>query len=239
MTITRVGKRPFVHQHQAASSALSWRDDLSGVIPELPDIMAIGSQFKPLTEIWNHCVDELRQYDKAQQKVDSSGEVTADAYEAMPQELRQGDHPEFNQWWEVKEANTDDEGWTFVPVSALATVKGIAQRNKLTLAQCRQLLQTADAMGFGVEPDARITRRAYRWDEKVALFVLDEEAGSERSKGYLAAATLLRLGLVVAEADGSIDSEELEQITHRLEDQFELSETETVRLEHPSTITYH
>lgn len=231
MTISRVGKRPLIHQHQTASSALSWREDISGTIPELPNVLAIGSQFKPLSEIWNRCVEELRQYDKTQRK-DDSGEVTSEAYEALPVALRQGDHPEFGQWWEVKEAHTDNDGWAFVPVSVLASIKGVAQRNKLTLAQCRQLLQTADAMGFGIEPDARVTRRAYRWDEKIALFVLDEDAGPDRSPGYLAAATLLRLGLVVAEADGSIDQDELDQITRHLEDQFELSDTESVRLEH-------
>ena len=231
MTISRVGKRPLTHQYQAASSALNWREDIASSIPELPNVLAIGSQFKPLVEIWNRCIEELKQYDKTRRK-SSSGDYTTEAYEALPAALRHGDHPEFDQWWAVKESYTGEDGWTFVPVSALAQIKGISERSKLTLPLCRQLLQTADALGFGVEPDARVTRRSYRWNEKIALFVLDGETGEERSPGYLAAATLLRLGLVVAEADGSIDHNELDQITRHLEDQFELSDTESVRLEH-------
>lgn len=223
----KASKRPTRVRHQPASAALAQDPDIQ-LEDEIPNCPAITSQFKPLVRIWDACIEELRGYDKVKRQSDSES-LSAEMYEQLPEELREGDHPDFDNWWKIKEDHTDESGRSVVPISALAEAKGIEPRPKLTLTQAKQILASAEAMGFGIEPDARITRRPYRWEEPVCLFISQHD---ERPSGrYLAATTLLRLGMVVAEADGVIQEEELAHITDHLEQQLDLSDPESERLE--------
>ncbi|MCH8047866.1 MAG: TerB N-terminal domain-containing protein [Planctomycetes bacterium] len=205
-------------------------------LPAMPDILAISSQFKPLVKIWEESIEELKAYSRATRS--SGGVLTAEAYESLPEELRAGDHPEFAAWMQAWEDNVDDEGWPIVPVSAIASIKGIPARNRLTKAQCTKLLRTADALGLGVEPDARMTGKNYRWDERVTMFFLDGKNG-EDATNYNAASVLLRLGASIAEADGQVDEKELMFITDHLEGQFNLSDADSKRLERLQYLLLH
>ena len=164
--------------------------------------------------------------------------MTAEVYESLPEALREGDHPEFNDWMRVWEEHVDSDGWPIVPASSLAALKQIPPRGTLTKTQCSKLLTTADAVGLGVEPDARITGKNYKWDERLALFFLEDETGCNETS-YLAASVLLRMGATVAAADGSIDKEELEFIAEHLEGQFDLSDADSKRLERLEYLLLH
>lgn len=205
-------------------------------LPRMPDILAISSQFKQIVQSWGESIEELKAYSRATRS--SDGELTAEAYEALPTELQEGDHPEVDAWMQAWEAHVDDEGWPIVPVAALASIKAIPSRDRLTKAQCERLLRTADAIGLGVEPDARMTGKNYRWDERVTMFFLDGENG-EDATNYVAASVLLRLGASIAEADGQVDKEELSFITEHLEGQFNLSDVDSKRLERLQYLLLH
>ena len=194
----------------------------------VPDVLAITSQFKPLVDIWTECIEELRVYDKAHRS--SGGVVTASAYESLPPELREGEHPEFENWMSLWTEQANSDGVPVVPVHCLAGLKGFPQRNTLLKNQCQTLLRTADCLGIGVEPDARLTGRNYRWDDRVTLFFLEDDEATD-SPSYQAAACLLQLGLLVAAADGQVDEDETNRIAEHLEDQFELTRNEMKRLE--------
>lgn len=225
--VLKSGKRSVRVQHRPASAFLGREPDAELTV-EVPNCQAISSQFKPLVRLWDACVEDLRGYDRAMRQSDGQ-ELSAEAYEQLPEELRTGDHPEFDQWWAIKSAHVDDSGRSLVPISELAEIKGVEPRQKLTLTQSRKLVASADAMGFAIEPDVRITNRAYRWDERVCLFISEWD---ERPSGrYLSAATLLRLGMVVAESSGIVEQEELDKITEHLEQQLDLSDIESERLE--------
>lgn len=194
----------------------------------VPDVLAITSQFKPLVDIWTECIEELRVYDKAHRS--SGGVVTASAYESLPPELREGEHPEFENWMSLWTEQANSDGVPVVPIHCLAKLKGFQQRNTLLKNQCQTLLRTADCLGIGVEPDARLTGRNYRWDDRVTLFFLEDDEATD-SPSYQAAACLLQLGLLVAAADGQVDEDETNRIAEHLEDQFELTRNEMKRLE--------
>ncbi len=84
-------------------------------------------------------------------------------------------------------------------------------------------------MGLAVEPDPRITGRAYAWDEVVSVFPFAEST-VDQSDAYQAASVLLELGVAIAAADGVIDDCELRRITSHFESQFALSSRESLRL---------
>ncbi len=202
---------------------------------ELPNVLGIESQFKPLVELWNECVDEMRAYDKAHRV---QGELSAAAYEALPAELRQGEHPDYAKWFDLWRRTVNTDGVPVVSLPQLAALKGIAERRTLLKSQCLELLQTADSIGIGIEPDSRLMGRNYRWNDVVTMFLLEGEESSDPA-AYQAAASLLQLGLTVAAADGQIDPDEVVRITQHLEDQFELTREQSRRLEASRLLLQH
>ncbi len=236
--LLRASKRLRRIQYRPASATLlrglGTLDDLS--LPEMPDILAVSSQFKHIVQLWEESIAELKAFSRASR--DADGNLTADAYEALPPELQDGDHPEADAWMQAWESHVDDQDWPIVPISTLASIKGISPRDKLTKAQCSRLLRSADAIGIGVEPDARLTGRNYRWNECVTLFFLDEGGGGDTTS-YNAAAVLLRLGASIAEADGEVHDEELTFISEHLEGQFNLSDADSKRLERLQYLLLH
>jgi hypothetical protein len=193
--------------------ALNGNRSISGTT--IPDVSS-RRQFLPLVKIWNDCIDELRDYDRASKRVEKSA-ATAEAYESLPVELRTGDHPELEAWQRMIDEFVDEGGWPIMPISKLAEIKQIPCRAKLTKKQCERLLTTADSIGVAVEPDARITNRAYEWDEAVVVF---QEGGIRPTepelKAYKSAAFVLGLGIMFARADGSLDEYELVRIADHI-----------------------
>lgn len=213
--------------HPASSTLLHNLGAASERFGSLPNVLAIESQFKPLIGIWNECIEDLKAYDKAHR---TTGELSLEAYEALPPELRSGDHPDFDRWFQVWQECANADAAPIVPLPRLAALKNIAERRTLLKPQCTALVNTATCLGMGIEPDFRMLGRNYRWDDTVTLFLLDGEETADAA-AYQAASGLLQLGLFVAAADGKVDPDEIARITEHIEDQFELSPNQSRRLE--------
>jgi uncharacterized tellurite resistance protein B-like protein len=228
----KVSRRARRLEYFAASATLPRlereRGALAGVTT--PDVLGVPSQFRPLIDFWTDSIEELRLYDRLHRKAGGAN-VTAELFEALPEELRQGDHPHFEAWYAVLNRCVTDDGWTVVAVGELARLEGVAERKRLTKVQSTRIATTAQCMGLAIEPDPRITGRAYAWDEAVSVFPFGEST-VERADAYQAAAVLLELGVAIAAADGVIDDAELRRITSHLESQFALSPQESLRLSH-------
>ncbi|MBL9165625.1 MAG: TerB N-terminal domain-containing protein [Planctomycetaceae bacterium] len=187
--------------------------------------------FASLATLWNECVDELKEFDRASRR-DGSGAVTAEMYEALPPELRREEHPERSAWQRVIEFGLDESGWPVVKISQLSQIKNFPLRPQLTKKQCETLLATADSLKLSIEPDARLTGKNYRWDELVVVF--QDDGPSHDAKAltqYRTAATLLQLSLAIAKADEVLDEGELGKIANHIERDLDLSPQLTKRLE--------
>ncbi len=196
----------------------------------VPNALGISSQFKKLAAIWNECIQDLRKLSSVARR-EGGEELTVAAWEAMPPELRTGvDHPLTDAFCDTVSRNTDEDGRVLVRVGELAEAMGLEKRAKLTPGQSREVRTTAVHIGFAIEPDERLTRQAYKWDELVAVFPRAYKGEPDYVR-YGAAACMLRLGLAVAEADGRIDAEELSSVTEHIEGGFDLNEHERRRLE--------
>ncbi len=220
-------------EYFAASATLGRIQDSGGPLSEerVPNVLGLPAQFQPLIDMWTECIDELTAYDRAHRKARGSTELTAGMYEALPENLRRGDHPHFEAWYSVMNQFVTDDGWTVLPVSELAKLENISERKKLTKLLSVQLATTALHMGLALEPDPRITGQPYAWDDLVSVFPATEEL-SDDVASYHAAATLLELGVAIAAADGQIDEIELGRLTSHLESQFELTSQDAARLAH-------
>ena len=195
----------------------------------IPDVLGFQSQFVHLSQIWNACVEELRDFSRAVGKgLDTS---TREAWEALPLALRKDvDHPDTSRWKEIASTQAREDGFSFASIAKLAEIQGFKPRDKLTATQSRSLAQTAEDIGLAIVPDARITGRAYNWSDEVMLFQPEGSAALQKESGYRAALCMLELGMVVAAADGTVDLEELAHIERFLDDQFRLSSDESRRL---------
>lgn len=225
----KVSKRPCRHTYRPASAGLS------EVACTIANPAGIPSQFKLIAEIWNSCVNDLRGFSKIATG-SGSGPLTAQAWEAMPPELRADlDHPLASRVQEAVIAGepSDDDVSTsvrLVPVASLAALLGLENRPRLTLAQSRRLAQTLQFTGYAVEPDARLVGRSYGWNDPVAVFV-QTEGGEVHAPRYLGATCMLQLGLTIAEADGVVEPEELRHLSEHLDAVFQLPPHEKERLE--------
>jgi uncharacterized tellurite resistance protein B-like protein len=220
----RVAKRPLRLTYSPSNPSLR------EVRAEAPNPLGIASQFKKLATIWNDCVDDLRGYSSAVGK-DGGEVISLGAWDALPPELRQRvDHPATDGLCQIVDHHTNAEGHCFVEISAICELFGLKQRDRLTPRQSRKLVETAALIGFSLEPDAVLMGRSYYWKEPVTVFPRVSSAGQDNDR-YVAAATFLRFGVAVAQADGQIDDDELATITHHVEFAFELHDSERQRLE--------
>ncbi|MCA9078029.1 MAG: TerB N-terminal domain-containing protein [Planctomycetaceae bacterium] len=234
----RTAKREYRLQYRPASQSLMEHQGRHASIDiTFPNVLGIPSQFKPLLEIWSSTIDDLRGFDRAMKKSDGQS-MTAEMYEALPEELRVDDHPDFDVWYDTIQKHADDEGWALVPAGDLARLRGVSERSRLTKKQSEDLAATAAYMDLCIEPDARESGQSYRWNEFVSVFPREED-GPENLKSYHAASILLRLGMTIATADGDLDESEQEFITRHLEEQFDLTPQESVRLEHLAHLLSH
>ena len=147
----RASKRRRKLEYYAASSTLNAYSVQGLNLGEIPDALGVPSQFESLVQIWRECIAELKSFDRVA-RASSGTRVTTAIYKALPKELRTEDHPEIDAWFQVSQDFLREDGWTVVPARALAAIKGWTTLNK---ANCRQLLATADILGFGIEPDAQ------------------------------------------------------------------------------------
>lgn len=199
-------------------------------IHRIPDILGNASQFAPLVAIWQQCIDELKSYSRKAATV--NGTLTREAYETMPEALREDlDHPDKELWAALAGEYIGEDGICLIPVSRLAALHEIELRSKLTLKQSKALATTAQHVGFLLEPDARITGRAYGWNDTIALIRYVDSAAMTSVGGYVSASCILELSMAVAGADGEIDEEEQGFVSTFVEEQFVLSPIETRRLQ--------
>lgn len=221
--VMTVPKRLTRYAYRPASAALDEQTC------SIADPMAAPAQFEPLADLWNSCVEDLRKLSKVAAPAD--GEVTVESWEAMPPDLRAGvEHPLAEGVHEIVAAAGAGGGECLVPAGRLAALMAVEERAKLTAGQSRRLAATVGHAGYAVEPDAQLTGRAYEWEEMVALFPPVDGAGVDAER-YSGAACMLRLGLLVAEANGKIDAEEMNLITRQVQAVFMLPEHERRRLE--------
>ncbi|MFN7806286.1 MAG: TerB N-terminal domain-containing protein [Planctomycetaceae bacterium] len=227
----KIGKRERRLEYFPASATLGRIHDVGGPLAaeQVPSLLG-SSQFSPLSEIWNQAIEELREYDRAHKRA-KGAPLTAEMYEALPEHLRQGEHPHFDQWCQLLDRSITDDGWTIITVADYASLEGISERRKLTRNQSLHLAETASQLGFALEPDPRITGKLYQWNQRVSVFPATEEL-SQNVASYHAAAVLLELGVGIAAADGVLDEIELGRLTSHLENQFDLSTQDSCRLEH-------
>ena len=214
--------------YPASAALISERKKLKPIA--LVNVLGIQSQFKSLVEIWGECIAEL----KAASSFVAKGYdlSTREAYEKLPAELRKNyDHPDKPEWQAIIAGQNRDDGIAIVPVSALAKLRGIPERAKLTLKQSADMAKGARDVGFLLAPDPWTVQRPYLWNESIAIVPFDGEEDPTADNFFHAAGLILELGIGMAAADGKIDREEVIHVSLVLRNQFRFSQSQARLLE--------
>ncbi len=123
-----------------------------------------------------------------------------------------------------------ESGISLLKISELAPLLNLSEKGRLTAKESRDLAEAVERFGCAIEPDARMTQRAYAWTRDVAVFPFGEGRPRENSPGYAGMATLLTLCVAIANADGQVDEEELDVFRNCLEGQLSLTDLDRKRL---------
>ena len=122
------------------------------------------------------------------------------------------------------------DGVSILAIRDLAPLLHLAEKGKLTLKESRALAEAVEQFGCAIEPDARMTGRAYAWEREVAAFRFQDGEPRENSASYSGMATLLSLSVAIAAADGDVDQYELDVFREFLEGQLSLNAFDRRRL---------
>lgn len=206
---------------------------LAPVECRVPDALGIASQFGPVVDLWNSCIDDLKGLSRV---AEPGAQLTLAQWIAMPSDLRANtDNPFAPALAALAASHADESGHSIVTLADLASAVRAAATDRATLsaAQGRALAQAIEEAGMAIEPDPRITELPTPRDAAVVLCAtpIPIEPTPDATARYLAAACILRLGAAVAMADGDASDRELEPIAHELERAFDLSEHEHRRLD--------
>ena len=196
----------------------------------LPHVLGRPSQFRPLVQLWNACLDDLKKLSTARRRTGTSSSLTAEAWAALPPELRSAhEHPDQIRWDEKLSKAPKIGAFHILTAADLGHLSGFDGQN-LTIAQLRRIGQTGADMGFAIEPEPRLSSRAVTNDTEFAVWRSSSPLCPD-AEIYHAASGLLSLGLSVALADGTATDDELKVITQMLNDMVPVDEVLRNRLE--------
>ncbi len=194
-----------------------------------PNPAGLASQLVPVSDLWNQCVAELKKFSMI---VGRGGQqpLTAAAWRALPADLRATiDHPLADAVAALAPP-ADQPGHALVTASDLASTLEMPRADRYPIGQSRFLCQALQEMGYGLEPDARLTGKGYRGDDRLALFWLSSQDQPDPVR-YSAASCMLRIGLSVASADGEIQQDRLAMLAQQIQTAFNLEQHELRRIE--------
>lgn len=194
-------------------------------------VMGRPSQFNSLLELWNACVDDLRKLSSTKRKIGPGGKLDADAWAALPPELRlEHEHPDQARWDDAVARAPRIGALSVLTGEQLGDLAGRAGSEKLTTAQLRRIGEIGADLGFAMEPEPRLATRAAALDAEFAVWRSATPSCPPREI-YQAAFGLLSLGLSVAIADGTVTDDEVNVISQMLHEMVPVDEALRARLE--------
>ena len=234
--LLKTAKRDCEIAYGPSSPSLSNDSALSGVkmVARIPNVLGHRIQFASLLEIWTACIEDLKPLSRVLAR-GAEGRKRA-AHDALPVDLKaEIEHPDKAAWDRLATRNAEEDKTAIVAVGELAALQEIATRSKLTARQSESLARTADAVGFVIEPDVRVTQAALRLGRPGCGTVPAGTGGSRpacrRVPDTPGAALMLELGMFVAAADGQVEQAEVNQIARFLETELLLDAPDARRIE--------
>ncbi len=229
--VLEASKQTAIIRYRPASSGLLGASDL---IPEvrLPDVLHKSSQFKPLSKIWNGCIEDLRRFATKQKGL--SGQeppLTSAMWEAMPAELKaQHDHPDRDQWDAALSAAPPCGRGQVVSAALLGELIGVPARDKYTVSQLRKAAETAGHLGLAIEPDPRSAPGGALANQPFAIW-RSRITDPPNCRSYGPVAAVLKLAASLTTVDPAVRGREMQRVTELATSLFAIDSSVCERVE--------
>jgi tellurite resistance protein len=222
------GSTALVVRYRTASSAFEGPVEVA--IPDLPDVSALTTPVQKLQALAEECTDALAAYSRWLGR-HPEGAAAPAAAALLPPELAETVHGErIDRLTEWAERTLAGQAVGQGESSELIALWGSTAGQRLAKVDAVLLAQFFEKRGYGIEPDVRFGSDALEPDGSVVVFRHVGTPPSTPSPAYSAAATLLRIGSVVAGSDGTVAEPERHFLERHLENSLGLAVAEQTRL---------
>jgi len=214
-------KRPeLVSYHPGSPSLLHASRKLAVSIPH---VLGRGAQFTPVVDVWNACVSDLKQLSFTR-RTDASAPLTAEAWMALPPELRADhEHPEQDAWDTAVQAAPRLGAFRIIPAGRLAALAGIEVEDRVTGSRLRRAVEVASLLGYAVEPDARVHAQTMQSSAELVIWEAPITTAPDAAL-WRSVHTMLSLTLSIALADGEVSDEEAHTVHAMIANLFPLDD---------------
>lgn len=196
----------------------------------VPNVLGKPSQFAPLVDLWNECVADLKKLSFTRRDERADAPLTREAWLALPPELRADhDHPDQEAWDDAVKAAPRIGAFHVIPAGRLAALAGIEVDERVTGARLRKATEAAAALGYAVEPDARVAAKTVPAAAELAIW-RSKMTDAPDATLWKSVHTMLTLTLSVALADGEVADEEGRTVDGLIEDLFALDDSMRTRV---------
>lgn len=224
--VVDAAKRPEMIEYHPGSPSL-----LNARCPKvaIPYVLGRRSQFSPIVDLWNACVTDLKKLGTSRHGA-TGGPLTGEAWLALPPELRADyDHPDQEKWDTSIAAAPRVGAFHILTAGRLAALAGIETDERVTSARLRRVAQTADVLGYALEPDPRAYARTLAADTELAIWET-EHAGPPDAKLWRSIHMMLSLAMSIAVADGNVSDEEAHTVHSLIANLFPLDDAMRTRV---------
>jgi tellurite resistance protein len=211
-------------------ASASFGEALTVPIGDLPDVTVLTAPVRKLQDLAANCTDDLDAYSRLVGR-DPAARDSLAGIALLPAELAaQHQGAEATRLSEGVEEAMGGGDTVTLDGARLLRLWSVGAQDKLSRSDAVLLAQFLHKRGFGLEPDVRFGGAPLRAETKAVVFRLPAEAPSTPSAPYHAAAVLLHLAAVVAQADGSLHDAEERHIVGHLQEALHLERPERLRL---------
>ena len=193
--ILKAGSRRYPIQYSPRSSCRALRRVvLSSEVATLPNALPGQKDLLALVNLYNGCIDSLRP--ASRQRGMGWERASSKVWEALPPEIRRNEeHPLSRPWQDVASRYAAEDGLSIVPVREIVSSVDDRVSDKISLSMSRSLATTAEMLGFAIEPDARVTGRAYDVSDGVFLLRRDPLKDGVDGLDHVGARCLLAIAI--------------------------------------------
>ncbi len=226
--VVKQNKTGLVFNYRPASPSL-YSLDFSVTSPAgHSDVTAAPSNIKRLRNLAEQCVDELDAYSRyLGSKKAKPGSIEAEALLPKPLLLRSA-NTRINNLKTWLEQNTNDLN----PIQASSLLKfwGYEDKKSITKKEVEYISILLEKLGYGFEPDLRYHSSKIDSQGLVFLFKQVDAEFTEPDEAFLSMSLLLRLGAIIAHADGTFCDREKKYLKKLIDQQIHLKKEQKLRL---------
>lgn len=194
---------------------------------DLPDVAVLGAPVQKVRELAYGCVDDLEPYSRVIGRDPDARDGLA-ALALLPKELvSAGASPAGDRLLAFVSGQLATSPSALVPARTLLEQAGITEA--WSRAHALSIAQWLQKAGYGIEPDVRFGSRLPKAADLIVLFRLPDGTCTA-TPAYNGAVALLNMAVMVAQADGAVDTDEEARLTSRLQETMQLDEAERSRL---------